>query len=234
MNREQRERHEQGETDFTNFRSFRVFHGSLLGTLHFTEGHFFLHGSRFPPWKSTGDTPFFLLLNTGETPRRIRHPRGGKILPEATSCLLGTLRLRQTFAVFAYFAVKITTDTPFFLHGFRVGGEARRAFGERVSRHLFGLGKALGLDKVWVEVRHRLIGTPRVHAFSGVEAVDSRPGLGLLAKAPIRSLAYLRREVSPRWFHRGCEVFLDIQRLINDTLPGPAFLILVLKVFARL
>ena len=92
MNREQRERREQGETDFTNFRSFRVFHGSLLGTLHFTEGHFFLHGSRFPPWKSTGDTPFFLLLNTGETPRRIRHSRGGKILPEATSCLLGTLR----------------------------------------------------------------------------------------------------------------------------------------------
>ena len=103
-----------------------------------------------------------------------------------------------------------------------------------MSRHLFGLGKALGLDKVWVEERHRLIGTPRVHAFSGVEAVDSRPGLGLLAKAPIRSLAYLRREVSPRWFHRGCEVFLDIQRLINDTLPGPALLILVLKVFAHL
>jgi len=234
MNREQRERHEQGETDFTNFRSFRVFHGSLLGTLHFTTEGMKEAESFRKRLLSTGDTPFFIPFNAGETPRRIRHPRGGKILPEATSCLLGTLRLRQTFAVFAYFAVKITTDTPFFLHGFRVGGEARRAFGERVSRHLFGLGKALGLDKVWVEVRHRLIGTPRVHAFSSVTAVDSRPGLGLLAKAPIRSLAYLRREVSPRWFHRGCEVFLDIQRLINDTLPGPALLILVLKVFAHL
>ena len=141
MNREQRERHEQGETDYTTFAVFAYFTVKIQGTLHFTEGHFFLHGSRFPPWKSTGDTPFFLLLNTGETPRRIRHPRGGKILPEATSCLLGTLRLRQTFAVFAHFAVKITRDTPFFLHGFRVGGEARRAIGERVSRHWLGPGE---------------------------------------------------------------------------------------------
>ena len=92
MNREQRERREQGETDYTTFAVFAYFTVKIQGTLHFTEGHFFLHGSRFPPWKSTGDTLFFLLLNTGETPRRIRHSRGGKILPEATSCLLGTLR----------------------------------------------------------------------------------------------------------------------------------------------
>ena len=60
MNREQRERYEQG---------------GLQGTLLFTEGLFFLHGSRFPPWrggetfsldstlnrfKSTRDTPFFV------------------------------------------------------------------------------------------------------------------------------------------------------------------------------
>ena len=137
MNREQRERREQGETDYTTFAVFAYFTVKIQGTLHFTEGHFFLHGSRFPPWKSTGDTPFFLLLNTGETPRRIRHPRGGKILPETASCLQGTLRLRQTFAVFAYFAVKnsftynrhsllehpnykeLTRDTPFFVRGFR-------------------------------------------------------------------------------------------------------------------
>ena len=134
MNREQRERREQGETDFTNFRSFRVFHGSLLGTLHFTTEGMKEAESFRKRLLSTGDTPFFIPFNAGETPRRIRHPRGGKILPEATSCLLGTLRLRQTFAVFAYFTVKITRDTPFFLHGFRVGGEAKRAIGERVSR----------------------------------------------------------------------------------------------------
>ena len=60
MNREQRERREQGETDYTNFRSFRVFHGSLLGTLHFTEGHFFLHGSLFPPWRGGEASSFDL------------------------------------------------------------------------------------------------------------------------------------------------------------------------------
>ena len=82
MNREQRERREQGETDYTNFRSFRVFHGSLLGTLHFTTEGMKEAESFRKRLLSTGDTPFFIPFNAGETPRRIRHPEGGRFSPK--------------------------------------------------------------------------------------------------------------------------------------------------------
>ena len=32
--------------------------------------------------KNTRDTPFFILFNAGETPRRIRHPEGGRFSPK--------------------------------------------------------------------------------------------------------------------------------------------------------
>ena len=111
MNREQRERHEQGETDYTNFRSFRVFHGSLLGTLHFTTEGMKEAESFRKRMLSTGDTPFFIPFNAGETPRRIRYPKWGKNLTKTASCLLGTLRLRR---LRIETGEEPTRNTPFF------------------------------------------------------------------------------------------------------------------------
>ena len=75
MNREQREQYEQG---------------GLQGTLLFTEGLFFLNGSRFPPWRGGETSPW--------------------TLPRTASDLQGTLPI--LFAIFAPFAVKFSMNTP--------------------------------------------------------------------------------------------------------------------------
>ena len=88
MKREQREQYEQG---------------GLQGTLLFTEGLFFLNGSRFPPWRGGETSPW--------------------TLPRTASDLQGTLPF--LFAIFAPFAVIITMDTPFEFHEPRTPRRAR-------------------------------------------------------------------------------------------------------------
>ena len=77
MNREQREQYEQG---------------GLQGTLLFTEGLFFLNGSRFPPWRGGETSPW--------------------TLPRTALNLQGTLPF--LFAYFAPFAVRIYNGYSFY------------------------------------------------------------------------------------------------------------------------
>ena len=78
MNREQRERRERYEQ------------GGLQGTLLFTEGLFFLHGSRFPLLRDGENSPW--------------------ILPRTALELQGTLN---------FVRFEVPMDTPFFVRVFR-------------------------------------------------------------------------------------------------------------------
>ena len=87
LNREKREQYEQG---------------GLQGTLRFTEGLFFLHGSRFPPWRG-GETLLGLFLEPHWNYKGHSVFRGERENSLFVENLLGTLRF---FAIFACFAVK--------------------------------------------------------------------------------------------------------------------------------